>query len=84
MKITTIGLDITKSTFHTVCCNAQGSVVKKNAQALTSVNLFSFTTRVPGCPESLCHLALLGKGHPAMWSCRQTDTASTCQSLSDR
>ncbi len=28
-KITTIGLDLAKNVFHTVCCDARGKVVKK-------------------------------------------------------
>ena len=47
MKITTIGLDIAKSTFHIVCCNAQGSVVKKKMLKRTQV--LAFFHSQPAC-----------------------------------
>jgi len=45
-KITTIGLDIAKTIFHTMCCNARGKVVKKRMLKRREVLAF-FARQVP-------------------------------------
>lgn len=46
-KITTIGLDLAKNTFHVVCCDVQGKQVKKHM--LTRNKLLNYFANLPTC-----------------------------------
>lgn len=46
-KITTIGLDLAKSVFHVVCCNAAGKVVKK--RMLKRAQVLKVFAQLPAC-----------------------------------
>ena len=46
-KITTIGLDLAKNTFHVVCCNQHGKLIKK--KQLTRKKLLTYLANLPGC-----------------------------------
>ncbi len=46
-EITTIGLDLAKHTFHVVCCDGRGKVVKK--RMLRRNQVMAFFARLPAC-----------------------------------
>jgi len=46
-KITTIGLDLAKTVFHVVCCDARGKIVRKRMLKRTQV--LSFFANLPRC-----------------------------------
>ncbi len=46
-EITTIGLDLAKHTFHVVCCDGRGQVVKK--RMLRRSQVLDFFARLPAC-----------------------------------
>ena len=61
-KITTIGLDIAKTIFHTMCCDARGKVVKKRMLKRREVLAF-FARQVP------CLIGMEACGNAGVRSC---------------
>ena len=83
-EITTVGLDLAKSVFHLIGCDAHGKEVKR--KMLRRGELLAYIARLPPCLIGRKPVPAPTTGHGDSMSRQQgsVDSAAACQSIRPR